>query len=332
MADARNEFFLDLRGGQLGILEAQGALQRVDNTKTFHVKNHLRPALGIYNVSTSRVFHKIEDLCERIEALLRSYVGGLSKTSQNRSKLERSLIDYIELSFYASADHVNDLMLVCNHFYVTKKEAQRDKAYQRFKDELRAHKRFVSAVANQIKHSQHRIRLYHVEFAHAGHTGIMLGYVIEGVEEGAVGPSPIFHSSHRSVFSVTAVPWLAILFVLGCSRSLNKFLKTKVPPGETNIECNKQLTDVVTAAARLPFYTMDEDDYLPMAAFSVGLSDTTASKVDSGLYGSLAKPWEHVNQIRFGRHGASFMGDGITRTFRMLIAPSKVSLRRVNVI
>lgn len=332
MADVRNEFILELRGGQYGTLEAQGALQRVDNAKTFHLKNHLRPALGIYNVSTSRVFQKIEDVCEGIEALFRSYGGGPSMTSQDRSKLERSLIDYMELSFYALADHVDDLMLVCNHFYPTKNEAQRDKAYRRFRDELKDHKRFVSAVANQIKHSQHRIRLYHVEFTHAGHIGIMLGYVIEGVEEGVVGPSPIFHSSHRSVFSVTAMPWLAILFVLGCSRSLNRFLETKVPPGETNVESNKQFTDAVTAAARLPFYTMDEDDYLPMAAFSVRLSDTAASKADSGLYGSLVKPWEHVDKIQFGRHGASFMGDGITRTFRMLIAPSKVSLRRVNLI
>ena len=215
MVDVKKGFILDLRGGAHGTLEAQDALQRIDNSKTFHIKNNLRPALGIYNVSTSRVFQKVGDVCERVEALLRSYEGDPSeRSSQDRSKLERSLIDYIELLFYASADHVDDLMLICNNFYATKSEAQRDKAYSQFKDELKDHKRFVSAIANHIKHSQHRIRLYHVEFFHADHRGVMCGYIVEGVEDGVVGPSPVFHSSHHSVFSATALPWQVILFVL----------------------------------------------------------------------------------------------------------------------
>jgi|SRR6185437_3127210 hypothetical protein len=331
MTIAKSGYIVDLRGGANGTLEAQSALQRVDNSRTFHVANNLRPALGIYNVSTSRVFQKVEDVSERIEALLASYQGGESaRPPLDRSKLERSLIDYIELLFYAAADHVDDLMLICDHFYASPSAAKRDRAHRKFRDELKQHKRFVSAVANHIKHSQHRIRLYHAEFVHAGHAGVMCGYVVEGVENGVVGPSPVFHSSHHSVFSAAALPWQVIIFVLSCSRSLNEFLKSKVAAGDTGSEGYKQMIDAIIATARLPFYTMDEDDYMQMSAFSLGWDKAVASMASSGLYGSLANEWEHANNIQFGRHGASFAGDGITRTFKMLISPSKVTLRRVN--
>lgn len=331
MTSPNTGYIIDLKESANSTLPAQSTLLRIDNNKTFHIANNLRPALGIYNVSTSRVLHKIEDACERIEVLLISHQGGEStQAPQDRSKLERSIIDYVELLFYAGADHINDLMLICRHFYPSPSAAQKDKAYRTFIKALKQHKRFVSAIANHIKHSQHRMRLYHVEFIHAGHAGVMLGYVVEGVENGVVGPSPVFHSSHRSVFSVAALPWHMILFVLDCSRSLDEFLKSKVESGNTNTDSYKQLVDAIIAASRLPFYSMDDDDYLQTSSLSLGWNETVALKASSGLYGSLANEWAHASNIQLGRHGASFAGDGITKTFKMLIAPSKITLRRVN--
>ena len=43
-------FAIDLTDKAQSSLEAHSLLQVIDNSATFHTKNDLRPALGIYNV------------------------------------------------------------------------------------------------------------------------------------------------------------------------------------------------------------------------------------------------------------------------------------------
>jgi hypothetical protein len=322
-----DKFHVFLAKDSQSSLESHVLLHLVDNEATFHVQNNLRPALGIYNVSTLRVLQKVEDLAGKIEAAIRSHREVVDH--KEKVKIERELIDYIELAFYAAADHVDDLDLIADNFFAGRIESRRSEAHSRFKTDLKSHKRFIATVANYIKHSQHRIRLFHLEYVHASTPGMMYGYVIESVSNGVVGPSEIFHSSHRSVFSLTSLVWEILVFVLRASRSLKQFLlSTKLLSGPVKTS-SIALSDALIAASRLPLYSMDDDH--PFASIDLLLEwdDESIAKSQGGIYGSVLHPWERRSGMYLGKCGASFAGDGITRSFRMLIQPSRISLQQL---
>lgn len=308
-------------------LEAHPLLQLVDNDGTHHTQRNLRPAFGIYNISTARVLQKAEDLAGKIENTIRSHHENIDH--KTRARIDRELIDYIELAFYAAADHVDDLELIVDNFFAEKNQSKRNAAHSRFKQELRSHKRFIAAVANYIKHSQHRIRLFHLEFVHASTPGVMHGYIIESVSDGVVGPSEIFHASHRSVFSLTSFVWEIIAFVLKTSRSLRDFLlSVDLLSGPSKTSCNV-LLDSLIAAARLPIYNMDDDHPISSLKLRLNWDHDSELRAQSGLYGSAFHPWQHRTGMYLGKCGATFAGDGITKSFRMLVQPSRIALQRL---
>jgi hypothetical protein len=224
---------------------------------------------------------------------------------------------------------VDDLELIVDNFFCNRNESKRSFAHSKFKQELKAHKRFIAAVANYIKHSQHRIRLFHLEFVHASTSGVMHGYIIESVSGGVVGPSEIFHASHRSVFSMTSLVWEIIVFVLKASRSLREFLNSvRQLSGPVRTSCNV-LSDSLIAAARLPIYNMDDDHPISSVALRLDWDQDSTLRAQSGLYGSAFRPWEHGSGMYLGRCGAAFAGDGVTRSFRMLVQPSRISLQHL---
>lgn len=318
-------FEIDLAQGAQSALAAHSILEIIDNDATYHKKNNLRPALGIYNVSTLRVLHKVEDLSERLENYIR--LGPEILDHSARSKAERSLIDYIELSIYAAAEHVDDLELIARHFYRSEQERKRCSHYKVLINEIKQHKKFIAALANHIKHSQHRIRLFHITYTHSNHNGVFYGYIIESVTDGVVGPSHVFHSDKRAVFSVTSLAWEIIAFVLKCSRSLEIFLKTKKVFSGPVKTSSEHLTSAIIAAARLPLYNLDDDHPFSTSTLITKWDDSSQKKAASLLYGSTSNRWTSNNQIAFGQGRAVFSGDGITRSFKMPVSPSRVGLQ-----
>ena len=317
-----SQFKIDLTEDAQSNLEAQALLDVIDNNAAYHTAHNLRPPVGIYNVSTLRVLNKVVDLSEKLE----TYVN-TSHENANREKSARALIDYIELSIYAAAEHVDDLEHISKYFYNSERERTSCIANKQFQKDLKQHKRFIAAVANYIKHSQHRIRLYQLDFIHAGRQGAFHGYIIESVSDGVVGPSPIFHTDQRNIFSVTTLAWEILTFVLKSSRSLATFLADKKRiegPTKTN---SKFLSEAIIAAARLPLYNLDEDHPFDTTPLKLQWDETSISKASSALYGSVFNGWDAIGPLSLGRSSVAFAGDGVTRTFKMLIKPTRVSLR-----
>lgn len=318
-------FEIDLARDSQSSLEAHAMLELIDNKVTYHTQHNLRPALGIYNISTSRVLHKVADLCAKHEEYIRLNVANLDHES--RSIAERALIDYIELTFYAAADHVDDLELIAKHFYRSAHERSKCPHLKMLSKEIKQHKKFISAVTNYIKHSQHRIRLFFLDYHHSGNKGTFYGYIIESVIDGVVGPSPIFHTENRQIFSVTSLAWAVILFLLRSSRALGAFLQTRtlvIGPAKTRSE---QLIDAVIAAARLPLYNLDDDHPFTEATFKIVWDEASRAQASSKLYGSASNRWQASKNIVIGNGGAAFAGDGVTRTFKVIIGPSRVGLQ-----
>lgn len=235
------------------------------------------------------------------------------------------VIDYIELSLYAAAEHVDDIYAIASGFFRNKQVRDKNAEYRKLDKELKEHKRFLSAAANHLKHQQARTRMFSLEFTQAGKEGCLHGYFIEGVESGALGPSKTFHSQH-DVFSITTLVWEAILLVLNCSSALEKFivaaatLSNKVPDTKSEL-----FSKAVQAAARLPIYTFGESHPFSRATIKLKTDEKAKRALDSGLYGSVLYGWSKTAEAVFGNVVSQFEGDGVSREFHFAL-PKSVSL------
>jgi Predicted nucleic acid-binding protein, contains PIN domain len=62
------EFNIDISEGGKSALEALQILSVLDPSEGYHISNDLRPPLGIYNTSISRICDKLTKCCIKLEA------------------------------------------------------------------------------------------------------------------------------------------------------------------------------------------------------------------------------------------------------------------------
>ncbi|MFX5839510.1 hypothetical protein ABTE60_19570, partial [Acinetobacter baumannii] len=101
----------------------------------------------------------------------------------------------------------------------------------------------------------------------------------ESTKDGVVGPSPIFHKTDRSIFSITSLAWEIIIFTLKSSRSLRNFLSTKKAiygPAKTESD---HLQKAIIAAARLPLYSLTEEH--PLTSVTLNLAWDSCSREEA---------------------------------------------------
>ena len=307
-------FDVDIATNAQSSLEAHLPLAFATDEGCLHSAKNLRMPLGIYNVSVSRVCDKLVRLCRRLETYFEA--SNTLESLQESDEVMQELIDYIELSLYAAAEHVDDIDSIASGFF--KNSALRDKhaSYRGLQKEIKIHKRLLSAAANAIKHQQSRIRMFSMEFAHGGSSGCLHGYFIEGVEAGVVCPSNSFHRS-QDVFSITTLIWEIVVFLLNCSRDLARFLQvvTIQVEGPVNAKFDA-FSKAVSAAARLPNYTFGEEHPFSRVTLRISSSDEKTDPMKSSLYGSISNGWSKSANASFGRITSRFAGDGKSKSFR----------------
>ena len=305
------QFHVDTSKGAPSALEAHQILALTTREHCFHTQRNLRLPLGIYNVSVSRICSKTESLCQRLDKYFRA--SNRLEPLGNETSTLNEIIDYVELSVYAAAEHVDDIDSIASGFFASTSQPDKNAPYKKLRKEIKKHKRFISAFANAIKHQQSRIRLFSLEYRHAGNDGCLHGYFIEGVKDGALCPSGTFHTDQQ-VFSVTALVWELLLFLLLCSRDLSQFLESVghqiQGPINTAFE---PFPRAVLAASRLPNYTFGEEH--PFARFTLYLIRNTDSAFPA-MYGSMLNGWDRNSDAAFGNFTSRFEADGSTRSFR----------------
>lgn len=315
-------FAVDIATNAQSSLEAHLPLALMTDEGCFHNANNLRMPLGIYNVSTSRVCDKLIRLSRRLETYFQT--SATLESLKDSDEVMQEIIDYIELSLYASAEHVDDIDSIASGFFKNSSTRNKHASYRKLKKEVEKHKRLVSAVANAIKHQQSRIRLFSMEFTHGESAGCLHGYFIEGVEAGVVCPSPTFHKN-QDVFSITTLIWEIIVFLLNCSRDLAEFLRAVSSQVEGSEDPRDELFQkAVIAAARLPLYTFGEEHPFSRVTLHIRTSDGKNDALKSSLYGSITKGWSKVSIPSFGQCTSRFSGDGKTRSFRFA-QPKEIS-------
>lgn len=290
----------------------------------FHQQSGLRLPLGIYNISISRVTDKLIRLCHRVETYFNSS-NTLDPQSDIR-EVQLEIIDYIELSLYAAAEHVDDVKSICSGFFKHTSIRDKDQAFRTLEKAVKQHKHFVASAANAIKHQQSRIRIATLGFKDEQNVGALHGFFIEGVANGVVGPSSTFHKSHK-LFSLTSLAWEIVLFLLLVSRDLATFLQSVCVQREGPVKvASEQFAKAVVAAARLPIYDFGEAHPFSRATINLRAPEPSLPLLDSSLYGSIRHGWSRSSTPVFGQLMSQYEGDGKTKQFQ-LFQPESVSFQ-----
>jgi hypothetical protein len=285
----------------------------------------MRAPLGVYNISTSRVCGKVVRLCERLESLFK-HPDPWSRSREISGAYE-VVLDYMELAVYAAAEHVDDLYAIASAYLPNDSVRAGHPAFRSFDKAVKHHKRFISSLANAIKHEHFRLRLCAVEFWHDRRPVTFYGYFVEGVKEGVLGPSGRFHSE-QELFSVTALAWDILGFVLSLSLQVADLIRgaAVVHSGPHNCTADGFLLAVV-AAARLPLYTFGEPHLFDKATVNLHyLGGELVAPLESDLYGSLHDRWSLSEEHEVGRMDANLVGDGSSRSFR-LPQPRQIAIK-----
>jgi len=319
------EFKIDISNAGKASLEALEVLSELDPSIGYHIANGLRPPLGIYNISISRIFDKLTKCCTKLEELFHETI----KVDELRLKgeLREEVIDYIELSLYAAAEHVDDIALIAKGFFSDKRKYKASRSARQLENTVKKHKSLISASINAIKHHQARIRMFSLEIEHGNRPHCLHGYFIEGIHGGSVGPSKIFHDNQREVFSITSLMWEIICFVLNTSRALKKFLMSV-----TKVNCNEELTGneifskAVISAARLPIYSFDDKHPFIETTIKIESSYSGSKLLDSKIYGAIIDKWSSSKEMNFFGNSCNYVGDGVSNTFQM-VKPTAVKLQ-----
>jgi hypothetical protein len=254
-------------------------------------------------------------VCDRFEIYLRQ--GNTIAALESSDKLRAGLVDFIELTIYAAAEHVDDIESIATGFFRDRQQ-ERNAAFKLLQKDLKEIKRFVAVVANVIKHQQARIRTLTVEMTHAGIDCCLHGCFVEGVEAGVVSPRKILDAT-QECFSIPTLLWEIVTFVLRASSVLRSFLDTVF--GSVSLESpaieTHMFAKAIAVAARLPIYTFGEAHPFTRASLLISGSAGGAELMDSGLYGSIRRPWKLHATPAFGRFQGFWEGDGVTRSFRL---------------
>lgn len=298
------------------------ALVRTNVGAFYHEKRDMRLPLGIYNASLSRLLPRIQSFCSSLEALFAEKTIPAPEGDRATRKI---VVDNLESMLYAAAEHVDDLLNIASGFFKTPKLATMDSRYRKLSNSIDRAKKLTTTATNKIKHHQARVRLLSLEIEHGGQQATLHGFYIEAIVDGVLAPHPALHKEFP-VRSLSAIAWEVIDFVLEGSNALAIFLehfpKTKE---ELQLQPCVGLRSAVVAAARLPTFTFGEPHTFSHRPIRLVHDDSEFTELDSGLYGSIARPWKNSRNIKYGQISQSSEGDGSSRSFK-LVSPKSVSL------
>ncbi len=320
------EFIVDIAEGSDSSLEAHHTLTAINPDEGRHTLQNLRPALGIYNTSISRICDKINKCCGKLEIYFNTSTE--RKVLLKENALRGEIIDYLELSLYAAAEHVDDIQLISKYFFENKKQYKSSVPATILSNTIGKRKNLITASINAIKHHQARIRLYSVDIKYAKVRHCLHGYFVEGVNDGVVGPNKIFHDKSKRIFSITSLIWEILCFILNSSRHLSEFLGKiiEIPTQREHVNNNIFVKSII-AAARLPLYSFDDNHPFGTTRVVITASDTKSiDTLDSKIYGSIRTKWDKSDEMVILGDICNFEGDDVTKSFEFA-HPSRLQIQ-----
>lgn len=299
-------------------LPATSALSNLKEDYSYHETRDRRHPLGVYNISVARICSKIKKCAQKME----SYWSGADINA-----IEDEIIDYLELSIYAAAEHVDDLEYIAGTFFKSDRDASISPHVRWLKGQIKPLRDEISKITNTIKHAHGRVRIFEIEFIHDKNSINLIGFFIEGYKDGAAAPNPVLHSDGKKVFSITSYLWGILTFIYRSSDVLREFI-TRIGAYD-GVEGGEDAGDFRSASyslARLPAYAFDEEHPFVSTQWRFGWDRDDNSAVRSRIYGSISAPWSMSENGTFGDSRLRYAADGVSRSFS-LVAPKNLRIQ-----
>ncbi|VVT12041.1 hypothetical protein [Hoeflea sp. EC-HK425] len=308
-------------------LPGLNALSSLKIGASYHEQRDCRHPLGVYNISIGRICDKVAKCADKLEAYWR--IPGDLDSVESFGSVISDIVDYLDLTIYAAAEHVDDLEVITKTLYKTDREAAKSLDIKRFKKAIKPLRDETSMIANTIKHTHGRLRIYQTELGHAGNITRLVGFFIEGWENGGIAPHPLLHSGGKTVISVTSFLWNVLTYVGEMSVALAEFL-TRInasDPDVVDVCDTPNFRKAAMKLARLPLYSFDDDHPFRRVRWVIKPDDEMRVEADSGIYGSLLTRWSKSSDGQIGRSIVLYAGDGATKMIR-IAHPTKASINR----
>jgi hypothetical protein len=291
----------------------------------YHEIREFRHPLGIYNLSIARILRNTSKCARRLERLLVEYpvMTGVTR----RSEEIEDVLDYLELSLYSAAEHVDDLEFIASCFFPTNEAYKRSSSVRQLKTSMKPIRYRISGFANAIKHNHARIRMYSIALAQNSRVTSLHGFFLESYYGGAASPSPVFHSKGEHVISINAFLWEIVIYLFLMSNALCDFLRdiNAIELSDHLSQAQLAFQRTITSLARLPLYSFDDEPPFKKTRVIILGGASARNSLKSELYGSICDPWDRNSLVEFGQGLVSSEGDGATKSFTFM-APEAIKL------
>ena len=305
-------------------LRAASLLSTFPEYSPSRAKRDLRHPLGTYNSSIARISDKLKNCAANYESHFRHLTN--LESDRAGTKSQAAFLDYLELSLYAAAEHVDDVESILDSFFPSKLEFNRSKIVRKFKKDHKGIRDKITSYANAIKHAQSRIRVFSAEFDHDGRTQLFHGIFFEGYSGGALGPSTVLHQGDRRVFSFNSLLWEIVAFVTGTSELLSDAIAALTDCADAEVKHSGVFREAVIAIARLPIYAFDESHLFERISVRLHTGDLERCGLRSDIYGSLWPRWSKSENGQFLGDQNGYVADGVTRSFS-IVSPKALRLQ-----
>jgi hypothetical protein len=188
----------------------------------------LRPPLGIYNVSLSRLEARLLAVLTTFAALSRDN-RSLEPQGAEKDGVVATLLDQLELFVYAAAEHVDDCESILKTLFESEADFARNRAVKNFKREIKWPRKDFSHLANAIKHHHQRLRLFLTPMTFVDDQFTLIGFIVERVVKGVVQPDPEFHKTGREIISLPGFALSCLVQLSVISRFLAVVLEQQFP-------------------------------------------------------------------------------------------------------
>lgn len=285
---------------------ATTALEAAKEFPTFQTRLKLRHPLAIYNISISQVV-------ARFSTTLKSYKQLSLPFSTSKEQEERSaaFLDALDALLDSLLEHIDDCNNVIRCFFESDSDTSYKRIYTQFKSSIRPYRDHIGKVVNKIKHEQGRLRP--ISFSWPG--GSSYGYFVEGANhEGAVGPDEDIHEGGNTAFSVARDFrfHLCGIYYVGTHLAQAVYEASGIGTNHRHVcaQGTEGLAELIQEISAIPpiFFPDEIKKLIP----SVKVSTRSGALIACGKLHH-----EKVTILPSAKVQVNFVGDGVTKTFRM---------------
>lgn len=283
-------------------LQAAIVLGALKKYKFYNTDFSLRHPLAIYNISISAVITSMSFLLDTVNRL-----NSISARELQNEENNKALISATDQYLDSIMEHMDDCLNIIKSLYGQKNEKKYKKSCRVFNQHIKSFRDHIAKQVNHIKHSQARIRL----IVFYNKSIYVPGYFIEGVlPDEVIGPHPVVHPGSNSAFSYSREIRHSLCGIFFISNYLANIIKAEMPiKAKGALDKNKELGELILKISGIGNVFFPDEYKKPIPNIKITSSTIT---IEYPCKRACLTAFPPQMKVKLG-----FMGDGVTKTFKM---------------